>query len=518
MRLSVNHEELLQELEMREMKARAQGGPAKVQRQHDKDRLTARDRIVMLLDADSFFEFGLLAHSEWPGDAEKTPADGLIMGYGTINGRRVAISANDFTVMASTNAKINLRKLTQFKEQVSRWRIPYIHLGEAGGARMPDCQGSREMFELSGGGTFTLLHEFGHFREHPYLFAAMGECYGVADFQACVADFVVQVKGSAISVSGPRALGRAIGQVYTAQEMGGWEIHAKITGMSDQVAEDENDCFGILKKYLDYMPDNFNELPAVKPVPPGSEERMSHILDFLPEKSTRVYDMHKIIACIVDGGEYMELKPSFGAMLITCLARVDGRVVGIHAHNPAVNVGATDTDALEKSQSFMCLCDSYNIPLIFMNDTPGHMTGKEAELKRVGSRVTNQIQCLLQVTVPKITINIRKNYGQAMINSCSCGSGHDFIVAWPTAEIGFMDPLIAADVVYGNVPPEERKALVEKMMMDNSPYPAAGSYWLQDVINPYDTRKYLISVLDLIRDTETKGISQHRLANWPKKF
>ena len=273
------------------MKARAQGGPAKVQRQHDKDRLTARERIAMLLDADSFFEFGLLAHSEWPGDAEKTPADGLIMGYGTINGRRVAISANDFTVMASTNAKINLRKLTQFKEQVSRWRIPYIHLGEAGGARMPDCQGSREMFELSGGGTFTLLHEFGHFREHPYLFAAMGECYGVADFQACVADFVVQVKGSAISVSGPRALGRAIGQVYTAQEMGGWEIHAKITGMSDQVAEDENDCFGILRKYLDYMPDNFNELPAVKPVPPGSEERMSHILDFLPELTEAIEEL-----------------------------------------------------------------------------------------------------------------------------------------------------------------------------------------------------------------------------------
>ena len=245
---------------------------------------------------------------------------------------------------------------------------------------------------------------------------------------------------------------------------------------------------------------------------------MSRILDFLPEKNNRTYDMHKIVACIVDGGEYLELKPMFGAMLITALARIDGRVVGIHASNPAVNVGATDTDALEKSTSFFCLCDSYNIPIIFMNDTPGHMTGKEAELKRVGSRVTNQIQALLQVTVPKITINIRKNYGQAMINSCSCGSGHDFIVAWPTAEIGFMDPLIAADVVYGNLPPDERKAMVEKMMMDNSPYPAAGSYWLHDVINPYDTRKYLIDVLNVIRDSATKGMGRHRLANWPKKF
>jgi acetyl-CoA carboxylase carboxyltransferase component len=514
----MSHEEKLKELADRKEKARAQGGPAKVQRHHDRGHLTARERIDKLLDKESFFEFGLLAHSEWPGAADKTPADGLIMGYGTIGGRRVAVSANDFTVLASTNAKINLRKLTQFKEQLSKLRVPYIHLGEAGGARMPDCQGSREMFELSGGGTNTLLYEFGHFREHPYLFAAMGECYGVADFQASVADFVVQVKGSAISVSGPRALGRAIGQTYTGEEMGGWEVHAKYTGMSDRVAEDEEHCFQILKQYLDYMPNHCDELPPVRPVPPGSEERMSRILDFLPEKNNRTYDMHKIVACIVDGGEYLELKPMFGAMLITALARIDGRVVGIHASNPAVNVGATDTDALEKSTSFFCLCDSYNIPIIFMNDTPGHMTGKEAELKRVGSRVTNQIQALLQVTVPKITINIRKNYGQAMINSCSCGSGHDFIVAWPTAEIGFMDPLIAADVVYGNLPPDERKAMVEKMMMDNSPYPAAGSYWLHDVINPYDTRKYLIDVLNVIRDSATKGMGRHRLANWPKKF
>jgi len=514
----MSFEDLIRELETRKEKARGQGGPEKVQRQHDRGRLTARERLDKLLDAGSFFEFGLLAHSEWPGMAERTPADGLIMGYGTIGGRRIAVSANDFTVMASTNAKINLRKLTQFKVQVVRMGIPYIHLGEAGGARMPDCQGSANIFELGGGGTDTMRGEFSHLREQPYLFAAMGECYGVADFQACLADFVVQVKGSAIAVSGPRALGRAIGQTYTGEEMGGWEVHSRTTGMTDQVAENEDHCFEILKKYLDYMPDNCNQLPPVRPVPPGSEERMARILDFLPEKNTKVYDMHKIVACIVDGGEYMELKPAFGAMLITCLARIDGRVVGIHASNPAVNVGAMDTDALEKSMSLMCLCDSYNIPLIFMNDTPGHMTGREAELKRVGARVTNQIQCLLQVTVPKITINVRKNYGQAMINTCSLGSGHDFLVAWPTAEIGFMDPAIAADVVYGNLPEDERREMVEKMMADTSPYPAAGSYWLQDVINPYDTRKFLINVLDIIRDSETGGMSKHLLGNWPKKF
>ena len=510
--------ELLEQLEARKRKALGQGGPEKVKRQHDRGSLTARERIDKLLDPDSFLELGLLAHSDWPGMEEGTPTDGLIVGFGKINGRRVAVSANDFTVVASTNAKINLRKLLQFKNQVNKFGIPYIHLGEAGGARMPDCQGSDRMFELGGGGTDTLKAEYVHFREHPYVFAAMGECYGVADFQACVADFVIQVKGSAIAVSGPRALTRAIGQSFTGEEMGGWEIHSRVTGMTDKVAEDEEHSLEIIKKYLDYMPNNNKELPPVRPVPDGSDERMAKILDFLPESRKRAYDMHKIIECIVDGGEYFELKPDFGSMLITCLARINGQVVGINASNPIVNVGATNTDALEKSTSFLCLCDSYNIPLIFLADTPGHLTGKEAELKRVGSRVVNQIQALFQVTVPKITINIRKNYGQAMINMCSLGAGHDFLVAWPTAELGFMDPAIAADVVYGNLTAEERQNNLDKMMADTSSYPAAGSYWIQDIINPYDTRKYIISVLDIVRDSENQGMSQHLLANWPKKF
>jgi acetyl-CoA carboxylase carboxyltransferase component len=514
----MDFKELLEQLEVRKREALAQGGPEKVKRQHARGGLTARERIDKLLDSDSFLELGLLAHSDWPGMAEKTPADGLIVGFGKIIGRRVAVSANDFTVVASTNAKINLRKLLQFKDQATKFGIPYIHLGEAGGARMPDCQGADRMFELGGGGTDTLKAEYVHFREHPYIFAAMGECYGVADFQACVADFVVQVKGSAIAVSGPRALRRAIGEAYTGEEMGGWEIHSRITGMADKVAENEEHSLEIIKKYLDYMPNNSKELPPIRPVPEGSEERMAKILDFLPSSRKRAYDMHKIIECIVDGGEYFELKPDFGSMLITCLARINGQVVGINASNPIVNVGATNTDALEKSTSFLCLCDSYNIPLIFLADTPGHLTGKEAELKRVGSRVVNQIQALFQVTVPKITINIRKNYGQAMINMCSLGAGHDFLVAWPTAELGFMDPAIAADVVYGNLTEEEREGKVDKMMADTSPYPAAGSYWLQDIINPYETRNYIISVLDIVRDSENHGISQHLLANWPKKF
>ena len=512
-------EKELKELEKRRHKALEQGGAEKVRKQHDRGRFTARERIDRLLDADSFMEMGIFSHSDMPGMEDKTPADGLICGYGLINGRRVAVIANDFTVLASTNARVNLKKLLAFKRQVKdKMEVPLIFLGEAGGARMPDCQGSKEFSEITGYDLDGLRPEFSHFRKQPFIFAAMGECYGVADFQANLADFVVQVKGSAISISGPRALARAIGQTYTGEEMGGWEVHSRITGITDRVAEDEVDCFRIIRGYLDYMPDNQNELPPVRAVPQNSEKEIAHILEALPDNRKRAYDMHRIIENIVDNGKFFELKTEFGKMLITSLARINGEVVGIVANNPIVNMGAMDTDALDKMISFLCLCDSYNIPLLFFHDTPGHMVGKEAERKKVGAKVVNALQALFQVTVPKITIIIRKTYGQATVNMCGMGGGPDFLVAWPTAEIGFMDPQIAADVVFGGLSEEERKKSVEKMIGDLTPYPAAGAYYLQDIIDPRDTRDYLKKVLKIIRDSKNKGMSEHHLGNWPIKF
>lgn len=511
--------DLLKELDEKRKKFQQMGGPEKVRKQHDGGWLTARERIERLLDPDSFMEFGLFAHSDFPGVEDKTPADGLICGYGLINGRQVAVIANDFTVLASTNAKVNLKKLLLFKTQVKeRIKVPLIFLGEAGGARMPDCQGSKEICDLTGYVPDGLRPEYTNFRTQPFVFAAYGKCYGVADFQANLADFVVQVKGSVISVSGPRALKKAIGQSYSGEEMGGWEVHSKITGVTDKVAENEEASFQIIQKFLSYMPNNQNELPPKKDVPLGSEERMSRILEVLPESRKRAYDMHHIIECIVDGGDFFELKPGFGAMLITGLARINGEVIGIIANNPIVNMGATNTDALDKMMGFLCLCDSYNIPLVFFHDTPGHMVGKDAEAKKVGAKVVNALQCLFQVTVPKIAIIVRKTYGQATVNMCGIGGGPDFVVAWPTAEIGFMDPSIAVDVVYGSLPEEERQRMIDKMRGDNSPYPAAGAYCLQDIIDPRETRNYLIKVLKIIRDSEDRGMSKHFLANWPTKF
>jgi len=517
-------EEELEELKRRKAKALQMGGPEKVKRQHDQGKLTARERIANLLDPGTFFEVGMLSHSDMPGMEDKTPADSKIVGFGKIDGRTVAVVANDFTVLAATSSRVAGRKEGDVKLAAVRRGFPLIYLGEAGGARMPDIMGSKGLASIGGGGHDTFLQLMSRVRKTPMVTAIMGECYGMPTWMACLADFVVQVKGSAMGVSGPRVLELAISEKITDEELGGWSVHAEITGNADRVAENEEDCFVIIREYLSYMPSHCDELPPTKPVPEGSGARMNRILDLLPEKRNRVYDMNKILSAIVDGGNLFSLKPLFGKSVITSLARVDGRVVGIIANQPYFNAGAMDTDGIDKVISFLCLCDSYNIPLLFFHDTPGFLVGKEAERKRVGARVMNYMNALGQITVPKISIIVRKTYGMAFWNMAGSGCAAEFLVAWPTAEMSFVDPGIAANVVFGgklqNSPnlAAQREKLVQQLIEDSAPYPAAGMHYIHDVIDPRETRDYIIRALEICQDRRTGGIGEHRLANWPTKF
>jgi acetyl-CoA carboxylase carboxyltransferase component len=511
---------LVENLKKKKKLALQHGAPEKVKLQHEKGRLLARERINNILDADTFFEFGILACSDMPGMKENTPADGLITGYGNINGRKIGIIASDFTVLASSNARIYSKKAKKIRAQVVEMGIPLVWLGESGGGRLPDVQGAVGMASLSGdaGSERSIFPQYSNIRTTPWIMAVMGQCNGVPMWQGCLSDLVVQVKGTTFSVSGVRALKKAIAATYTDEEMGGWKVHSQISGIVDRVAEDEEDCFRIIKEFLDYMPSNKNELPPVKPVPERSGENMDTILSILPIERKRAYDMYKIIRTIVDGERIFDIKPLFGKAIITCLSRIDGNVVGFVANQPLFNGGAMGIEELEKMTSFYCLCDSFNIPLIFLNDTPGFITGKQAEYRKVGAKVTVALEALAQVTVPKITIIIRKTYGQAMYNTCGPTAGPDFIVAWPTAEIGFLDPEIAADVMYGKMSDTERKVMVGKMVKDNDPYPLAEEYYIQDIIDPKETREYLIKVINMIRASSKQGMGKHLLANWPTKF
>lgn len=431
----------------------------------------------------------------------------------------MAVIANDFTVLAASSSRIAGRKEMTIENYATRKGFPVIYLGQAGGARMPDIMGAR--------GLCTMGMEIGSFargRRTPMVTGIMGNCFGMPTWMAMLADFVVMVKGSCMAVSGPRVLELAISEKVDEEELGGWRVHEQITGLADVVVNNDLECFQVLKKYLSYMPSHNMELPPVLPVPQGSGADMPKILDYLPESRRQTYDMRKILKILVDGGEIFPLKERFGRSVITALARINGEVVGFVANQPMFMSGAMDTDGCDKVVSFLCLCDSYNIPLIFLHDIPGFFIGSQAEHKRVAAKIINYMNALGQVTVPKISIIIRKTYGQAFFNMCGTGCGADFLVAWPSADISFMDPETGANVVFGakikdqeNVE-EARQKFLEQWSYECSPYPAAGHHLIHDVIDPRDTRDFIIRCLDLAREENRAGLSEHRLSNWPTKF
>jgi acetyl-CoA carboxylase carboxyltransferase component len=513
-------EKALGALHEKQGKVLAMGGREKIDRQHDKGRYTARERIDRLLDPGSFFEVGRFAHSDMPGMEEKTPADSKITGYGKIDGRQVAVSANDFTVMAATSSRVAGKKEHQVKQYSATKGLPMIYLGDAGGARMPDIMGARGLASFGGGGFDSFTQIMSRVRNNLLITAIMGECYGMPTWMACLSDFVVQVKGTAMGVSGPRVLELALGEKISDEALGGCQVHSEITGTIDRVAENEDHCFELIGQFLSYLPSHRDDASPVYAVPEGSGEKMAAVLSLLPEKRNQTYDMMRILECIADKESLFEIKPDFGKSVITALARINGRSVGIIASQPKVMAGAMNTNGIDKVISFLCLCDTYNIPLLFFHDIPGFLVGKEAERDKVAAKVMNYMNALGQVTVPKISVIVRKSFGMAFWNMAGSGCGTDFLVAWPTAEMSFVDPVIAANVVSGasHRSPEKRQALVDAMINETSAFGAAGSYDIHDVIDPVDTRAYIIRALEISQNSPREQIGEHRLANWPTKF
>lgn len=508
----------------RRQQALSMGGALKIEKQHANGKLTARERIDALIDPGSFMEVGMFNHSDIPEMEDKTPADGTVAGYGRIEDKRVIIFADDFTVLAASTSRVAARKEMETKIEADRRGFPLIYLAETGGARMPDIMGSKGLASFGGGGFDTQIKHLTRIRRSPMITAILGECYGNPIWMASLSDFVVQVKGSAMAVSGPRILKLALGETVTDEELGGWRVHGEITGMSDRIAEDEKECFQIIRQYLSYMPSSCSDRSKNSPVSKGSGSKMDSVLEYLPENRNRAYDMHKILECVADRGSLFPLKPIFGRTVITSLARVEGRVVGFVANQPLFKAGAMDTDGIDKVISFLCLCDTFNIPLVFFQDIPGFMVGKEAEQKRVGARVMNFMNALGLVTVPKISIIVRKAYGMAFWNMCGSGCAADFLAAWPTAEMSFVAPDIAANVVYGGKASDTKKdsqeweKRIQKMVDDSSPFGAAGMHHIHDVIDPRKTRDYIIQALEISEASISKGLSAHKLANWPTKF
>lgn len=509
------HDRLLDELAARRKKALEMGGARKLEERRNSGHLNARERLDHLLDEGSFEETGMHAFSIRPETRDRSPADGKISGFGKIDGRDVALVSNDFTVLGASSAQHNMKKMRHMKRVASTRGMPLILLGESSGGRMPDRMGAAGRATIGQD-----RHEYRRTRESPWVSTLMGDSYGSSTWYSVISDFVAMRKGAVMAVSSPRVTSIAINQPVDPEELGGWRLHTQTTGLVDVACDTDEEVLDAVKRFLSYLPSHAAEAPPVHAVPAGSEAASEGILEAMPESRSQVYDVRRIVERIVDRDSLFELKARFGRAIVTGLARLDGRSVGIIANNPIWKGGAIDPDACEKATSFMVLCDSFNIPLVLLVDQPGFLIGLEGERRRAPGKIMNWMNALALVTVPRITVILRKSYGQAYLNMGG-GQNSDEVACWPTADLGFMDPRLSVNVLYGvreDEDPARFAELAAKVEQDSSAWDLAGFYEAQAVIDPRETRAWLIRMIEVHRARMTNGVGEHLLANWPTSF
>ena len=509
------YEQLLAEFEARRAKALAGGGADKYQKRTAAGVWNARERIEYLVDKGSFLESGLFgASGVYAEQADETQTDGKLAGYAKIGGRDVAVVVNDFTVKGASTSATNSKKIAHMKRVSTERGMPLVMIGESTGARLPDAMGSRGMGQLLGNDNT----QFRRLRETPMCAAALGPSFGSSTWLACQADFSVMQKGAIVAVSSPRLVSMALGEKVNPEDLGGWRLHAEITGLIDQVVDTEEEVFDAIKRFLSYMPSHHNEAPPDAPVAAGSGADMDKVFSVLPESRTQVYDMKRIIRAVVDKDTLFEIKPRFGKSAVTGLARLGGKSVGIVANNPLHRGGALDADACRKIVDFLVLCDSFNVPIVLLVDTPGFQIGTEAEKSGAPGKIMNFMNAMTLVTVPHLSVIIRKSYGRAYV--CMGGGRHsDDVAAWPTAEVSFMSPEFATKIVHGvgvGEPGFEDK--LEQIRKGADVWGLAEVYAAQAVIRPEETRDYLIRMLEVHRLRISKGVGQHLMRSWPTSF
>jgi acetyl-CoA carboxylase carboxyltransferase component len=494
------------DFEQRQAHAMAMGGSRKLDRRREQGVLNARERIDRLFDPGSFIESGLFATSAVPVDSSSTPTDGKVAGFGRIQGRESAAVANDFTVMGASSGATNGRKIGHIKRVATQRGLPLVFLGESSGARMPDHMGSRGMGLLLGNDGA----QYQRLREIPWASATLGLSYGSSSWYSVMSDFHVMRKGAVLAVSSSLLASMAVKEDVDPQELGGWKLHAEVTGFADLVVDSDEEAIDAIKRFLSYLPGHHQEAPPVASVLAGSGQGMADILKFLPANRSQVYDVRQIIRTLVDTDSFFELKARFGRVGVTGLARLGGRTVGIVANNPLYKGGALDTDACEKITSFLVLCDSFNIPIVMLVDTPGFVIGTEAERRRAPGKIMNFMNALSLV--------LRKSYGQAYLNMGG-GRNSDEFAGWPTAEISFMDPQFAVKVVHGLSPGEPGFETAQaEMDKASSVWDIASVYAMQSVVRPQDSREYLIRMLDVHELRLSRGVGKHLMQAWPTSY
>ena len=501
-----------EDLDERRAEVLRMGKPEILQRMKEAGLLNARQRLDYLFDEGTFVESGMLATAARPEVRDKAPADGKIAGYGKVDGRWVGSVSNDFSVMGASSALVNLKKMKHIKDVANKRGMPLVWIGESSGSRMPDRMGGQGRVIIAQD-----PNEYRRMRETPWVTAQLGDCYGSSTWYACMSDLVIMRKGATMAVASSRVTSSAINQPVSNEELGGWKMHTSTSGLVDLAVDTDEEALDLCKKFLSYLPSHGMEAPPVHPVPAGSAEAIERIVDIVPEGRQQVYDMRRVIEVIADRDSVFEMKPRYGRSILSALARLDGRTVGFLASNPMFKGGAADPDGCCKAASFLVFCDSFNIPVVMLVDVPGFLLGVEGERKAAPGKIINWMNALSLCTVPRISVVLRKSYGQAYINMGG-NKGSDEFALWPTADLGFMDPHTGVNVVFGikqEDDPEIFQQRVEELQRDSGPWEVAAMYEAQDVIKPQETRQHLINMLEIHRLRMSNGVGERLMRTWP---
>jgi acetyl-CoA carboxylase carboxyltransferase component len=496
---------LVEDLHERRDQAKLGGGEEKIELQHERGKLTARERLDLLCDQGSFVELGIHGgphFSQRAMEGREAPADGVITGWGYVDGRPCAIAAYDFTVMAGSMGMTGELKVTRLREMALQKRMPMVWLLDSAGARIQEATGS-----LFAGSGHLFREEVTMSGVIPLVAGMLGPCAAGTAYIPGLADFVPMVDGQgAMALAGPHLTKAVTGEDISMEDLGGAKVHCRKSGVGDLEVADDAECISVIKRYLSFFPSHCDERPPVaKPEDP--DDRMSErLLDIVPESSRHPYDMYDVIREIVDDGEILDIKPKFARTLITCLARFGGQPTGIVANQPKQLGGILENDSADKAARFINLCDAFGIPLLFLQDVPGFMVGSKVEHAGIIRHGAKMLYAVSRATVPKVTVVVRKAYGAGYYVMCGKAYEPDLIVAWPTAEISVMGPegavnIIGRSAIEASADAERtRQEMLENVKKNIDPYIAAKNALIDDVIDPRETRPTVIRALRMARD------------------
>lgn len=494
-------EEKLDELHARREEIQLGGGKEKLEKQRAAGKLTARERVTKLVDVSSFQEIGLFAQhrSTYFGMADKTmPADGVITGCATIDGRIVHLASQDFTVAGGAAGEVHSDKISEMMRLSLKTGTPFVFINDSGGARVQEGIDSLAAYGRIFYNNVILSGTV------PQISLICGPCAGGAAYSPALTDFIIQTKQAQMFITGPQVIRQVTGEVVTPEELGGPAAQMNNSGVVHLIAENDDEALYLCRRLLSFMPSNNLEDPPRLPhnLPIESDPELNQVV---PVETKVAYDVRNVIVRLLDHHDFLEIQPGFAANIVIGFGRIQGRSVGIIANQPSVLAGALDINASDKSSKFIRFCNAFNIPLVTFVDVPGFLPGVEQEYGGIIRHGAKMLFAYSAATVPKLTVVLRKAYGGAYLAMCGKDLGADRVVAWPTAEIAVMGAEGAAEIVFrreidaASDKAGKRRELIETYRETfANPYVSAGRRLVDDIIEPAETRKYLAQALEAL--------------------